>query len=258
MRRFWASIAGRGCAARRRRARSASSAVRLLLTRPEPGAARTARRLRDAGHSVICDPMLRIQPKEEPRPSGPFDAIAFTSANGVACFRGEILNVPVFAVGARTAQAARAAGFTGVTACDGDAAALAARLSADLPRSARILHPAGEERAADLAAMVAPAGLEIVTWEVYRARPAEALSDQTRSALVQGGLDGALHLSPRTVGALLACVAKAGLMEPFGRLRHFCLSPAVAAVLARADVASRVAPIPEEEALLALIEERRF
>lgn len=231
--------------------------MRLLLTRPEPGAARTARRLREAGHSVICDPMLRIEAKEAPRPAGSFDAIAFTSANGVACFHGDVPDLPVFAVGARTAQAARTHGFARVTACEGDARALAARLSADLPRSARILHPAGEDRAVDLAALVADAGLEIVTWEVYRARPAEALSAETRAALAQDRLDGVLHLSPRTAGALLACVTAAGLMEPFARLRHFCLSPAVAAVLARADVAASVAPVPEENALLALIEERR-
>lgn len=232
--------------------------MRLLLTRPEPGAARTARRLLAAGHEVICDPMLRIEPKEAPRPAGPFDAIAFTSGNGVTCFRGEILDAPVFAVGARTAQAARARGFMSVTACEGDARALAARLRADLPRSARILHPAGEERAADLAMLVADAGLEIVTWEVYRARPAGALSAETRSALLEGRLDCALHLSPRTVAALLACVSAAGLMEPFARLRHFCLSPAVAAVLAQVDVAAHVATAPEEEALLALIEEGGF
>ncbi|MBA4791414.1 MAG: uroporphyrinogen-III synthase, partial [Rhizobiales bacterium] len=228
--------------------------MRLLLTRPEPGAARTAARLRGMGHEVLADPMLRIEPVAAPLPPGPFDALAFTSANGVRAFAAAPPDIPVYAVGTRTAEAARARGMARVVACAGDAPALAAALSAALPRGARILHPAGEDRAADLAALVAPAGLEIVTLVVYGARPADALSDETRAALAAGALDGALHFSPRTAGALLRCVSAAGLMEPFTRLRHFCLSGAVAAALGPAGNAARTAPVPDEDALLALLD----
>lgn len=229
--------------------------MRLLLTRPEPGAARTAQRLRERGHGVVSDPMLRIEPVAAPLPPGSFDAIAFTSANGVRAAPAALPDVPVFSVGGRTAEAARARGLSPVIACAGDARALADALRAALPPGARILNPAGVDRAADLPALVAPAGLEIVTWEIYRARPAGALSPDTRAALAQGRIDGALHFSARTAGALLDCVATGEVMENFGRLRHFCLSPAVAAVLAAAGIRSRTAPVPEEAALLALLEE---
>ncbi|WP_127088095.1 uroporphyrinogen-III synthase [Aquabacter cavernae] len=229
--------------------------MRLLLTRPEPGASRTAARLRGMGHEVLADPMLCIVPVAAPVPPGRFDALAFTSANGVRAFAARPPGLPVYAVGTRTGDVARDSGFSPVTDCAGDVDALAARLAADFPPGARILHAAGADRAGDLAALVASAGLEIVTLVVYRAEAADALAPETRAALTDGAVDGVLHFSPRTAVAVLSAVAAAGLMEPFARLRHFCLSAAVAAVLAPAGIAARVAPVPEEEALLSLLSE---
>ena len=101
----------------------------LLILRPEPGAAETAARAQAQG----------LQPQVFPLFEGrsvdwgidrqtPYDAIFITSAN--ALNYGHIIpsnlpSGPVFAVGAATAAAARAAGFTDVYAGDKDAAALA-------------------------------------------------------------------------------------------------------------------------------------
>ncbi|OYW42996.1 MAG: hypothetical protein B7Z45_01360, partial [Azorhizobium sp. 12-66-6] len=58
----------------------AARSQRILLTRPEPGAARTRARLEALGHSVVGDPMLRFKETGAPLPRGPFSALAFTSA----------------------------------------------------------------------------------------------------------------------------------------------------------------------------------
>lgn len=229
--------------------------MRILLTRPEPGAALTAERLRRLGHGVVRDPMLRIVETGAPLPEGPFDAVAFTSPNAARAVAGRLAGLPAFAVGSRTAAEARAAGFADVMDCAGDAAALARTLAEMLKPGARILHPAGEDRAADLAALLAARGLSVIPHIVYRAPEAEALGMESRAALRDGTLDAALHFSPRTVRALLRCVSEAGQMEPFRMLRHFCLSQAVAAPLAVAGMAITLAPQPHEEALLALLGE---
>ena len=68
--------------ARRRRFLRAGLTVRLLLTRPEPDAQRTAAALRAHGHDVVVAPLLRIEPAADAQiGAGPWAAILITSAN---------------------------------------------------------------------------------------------------------------------------------------------------------------------------------
>ena len=56
--------------------------MRLLLTRPELDAQRTATVLRAQGHDVIIAPLLRIEPVTDAQiGAGPWVAILITSAN---------------------------------------------------------------------------------------------------------------------------------------------------------------------------------
>ena len=231
--------------------------MRVLVTRPEPAASQTAERLSGMGHAALVDPMLRIAPTGAALPDGRFDAVAFTSVNGVKALAahpgaGRFAALPAFCVGPRTAQAARQAGFAQVTDCAGDAAALAGRLAAALGAGARVLHPAGEDRAADLGALVAGPGLAVELAIVYAALPADALAEATRAALAEGTIGAALHFSPRTVKTLLACAAAAGLDDRLRQVRHLCLSAQVAAPLGTGG-GVEIAAAPNEDALLALL-----
>lgn len=229
----------------------------VLLTRPEPAASQTAERLKTLGHDSLIDSMLRIAPTRTPLPEGGFDAVAFTSVNGVRAFAAHpdfarFSALPAFAVGSRTAREARIKGFAKVTDCAGDASALAGRLAADLGEGARVLNPAGEDRAADLAELLAGPGLKVELAIVYAAVPADALSEEARAALAQGTVAAALHLSHRTVQTLLHCVAAAGLQERFAEVRQLCLSAQVAAPFGARDKVE-IAAEPNEDALLALL-----
>ncbi len=231
--------------------------MRLLITRPEPGAGETAHRLAQMGHQVLCDPMLRIVPTLAPLPEGAFDALAFTSLNGVRALwghpeRARLGMLPAFAVGSRTAAEARRSGFADVTDCAGDLTALSGML-ARLPRGSRVLHAAGAERAGDLAPTLAAHGIGVDVAVLYQSMPARDLAPVILVALRGGRLDVALHFSPRTVDALLHGVARADAMGPFLALRHLCLSAAVAAPLVAAGAAVAVAEAPNEDALLTLL-----
>lgn len=232
--------------------------MRLLLTRPEPGASATAARLIGIGHEVVCDPMLQIVPTGSPLPHGMFDAIAFTSLNAVRALAAdaaaaETFHLPAFAVGHRTAAEARAVGFQQVIDCAGDLGSLARTLVLHLPPGASVLHAAGEERAGNIGTAIAGRAISVEVCVLYRAVPARHLSPEAQQALASGRLEGALHYSPRTVAALLAAVQQAGLEDALRQLRHFCLSEAVAAPLRAMGLLAQAPEKPEEAALLALL-----
>jgi uroporphyrinogen-III synthase len=97
--------------------------MRLLVTRPEPDAARTAEVLRAQGHTVLVAPLMRTETIAADF-GGPFAAVLLTSANAARALaahprKAELLALPAFAVGARSAEAARDTGFTQVTSADG-------------------------------------------------------------------------------------------------------------------------------------------
>ncbi|HET6969964.1 MAG TPA: uroporphyrinogen-III synthase, partial [Phenylobacterium sp.] len=106
----------------------ASRRQRIWITRAQPGADATAERVRAMGHDAVVAPLLAVRPLlDVPVDLRGVAALAFTSANGVRAFAdvsGE-RNLKVFALGAATAQAARAAGFKSVLSADGDVEALA-------------------------------------------------------------------------------------------------------------------------------------
>lgn len=229
--------------------------MRILVTRPRPAADQTARRLAALGHEVIVDPMLGIRPLEAVLPAGPFDALTFTSLNGVAAFAahpggGDFRALPVFAVGGRTAEAARAAGFHRAHDCGGEARALARHLAAGLPPGARVLHPAGADRAADLQQLLEGTGIAVTLSVLYAAVPAAGLGDPARAGLAAGTIGAVLHFSRRTAGALLACVTAAGLTGGLGKVRHLCLSAQAGEPLVAAGLAIEVAAAPTEQALI--------
>jgi uroporphyrinogen-III synthase len=229
--------------------------MRLLVTRPELDNARTAAALRAAGHEVVLAPLLHIEavPNADLGAS-PWAAVLITSANGAHSLashprRGELVALPLLAVGRSSAEAAQAVGFTDVTSADGDARDLA-RLAAERFSGARrpLLYLAGEDRSGELAVP----GLTVRTVAVYRAAKAEHFPPAARSALEQGHIDGVLHFSRRSVESYVDC--SSDMTGPALRPAHYCLSARAAEPLRHAG-ATRVyvAAHPDEASLLALV-----
>src|SRR4051794_39882487 len=118
----------------------------VLVTRPREQAAATSALLVAMGHEALIDPVLEIRRLPLPRRMSLADvaAIAITSANAVPALAGMPAGLPVFAVGAATAAAARAAGWNEVHAAAGDGADLARLMRQSLPSTAGVvLHLAG-------------------------------------------------------------------------------------------------------------------
>src|SRR5262245_13671221 len=94
--------------------------LRVLVTRPEPGASRTARRLAEQGFEPVVLPLTEIRPLPADHfpDSANIDAVAATSANAIRHAPRRLISTltgkPVFAVGGGTARATRNAGFATV------------------------------------------------------------------------------------------------------------------------------------------------
>jgi uroporphyrinogen-III synthase len=235
--------------------------VRLLVTRPEPDAERTAAALRRRGHATIVAPLLRIETLTDTDfGTGPWNAILVTSANAAPAIAAhtrlaELGVLPVFAVGERSADAIRAAGFREVISARGDVGDLAERVARSVKPPARLLYLAAADRSGDLAGALNALGFAVDTVVVYRAVAAATLPADAVAALADG-IDGVLHFSRRSAETYVKTANVAGLLFAALAPVHYCLSARVAEPLMQAGArAVSIAPEPTEAALFALIPE---
>jgi uroporphyrinogen-III synthase len=230
--------------------------LRVLVVRPEREAAETARRLAGLGHEALVAPLFTVAPTDDPVPDGRFDAVLATSARAaiaLASARSRFAGTPAFAVGLRTAERMREAGFAPLSA-DGDASALVELVSRAMRPGAILLHAAGRDRKEEPAASLRARGYSVTVWECYGAAAQTCLPDSIQEALAAGALDAALHYSRRGAETLVALVRKAGLAPELSTLDHACLS-ADAALGLKALGPSRIAVAdePNEASLLAAL-----
>jgi uroporphyrinogen-III synthase len=178
--------------------------MKLLIVRPQPGADESAARARALGLEPIVAPLFETGPLAwaTPDPRN-FDAVLLTSANA-ARLGGEglrpLLALPCYAVGERTAEAARAAGFGDVRAGPSDGAALAALAEAD--RAASLLHLGGRDH-------VAVVGATHIA--VYASEPAGALPAELGEAVAllhsQRAASRFAELATNRAGIVIAAIS---------------------------------------------------
>src|SRR5262249_816769 len=128
--------------------------MRILVTRPEREAQRTAARLTALGHEVVCAPLLEIVATGFALPFGPYDAILARGTQRVTLFGADsarlIHDLPLFAVGERTAAAAHAASFCNVRPAAPDARELTEKIVDCYQKPASLLYLAGRDRKREL------------------------------------------------------------------------------------------------------------
>jgi uroporphyrinogen-III synthase len=214
----------------------------VWITRTAPGADRLAVRVRDAGFKAVVSPLLTRDPDFKP-PAAALDdvaALAFTSVNGLAfAALTPRRDWPVFAVGDRTAEAARREGFNQVISAEGDAAALADRIARDWAgRKGVLLAPGAERPAADMAALLS-GRVPTRALAVYRTVESAAPFPEAFDIVLLQSARAAEALARRsTPPALASRVAVA-------------LSPAVAGPIRASGFAGiRIAARPDENSLI--------
>lgn len=233
--------------------------MRILLTRPLGDAEETAALLSARGHEIIAAPLLDIRTRAgaEIVLDG-IQAVLTTSANGIRALARltHRRDMKILAVGAQSAEAAHALGFTAVEHAGGDAAALAALAAQRLkPENGALLHVSGAQTRGALVENLVAKGFVMKSAVLYDAAAADRLPADAAAALAEGRLDAALFYSPRTAEVFVTLVKQAGLENACRDLVALCISEAAAGKLSGlAFRAIRVAARPDRESLFALLD----
>jgi uroporphyrinogen-III synthase len=240
--------------------RAENPAPVVLVTRPLAQAQRIAATLRSLGYAPLVTPLMRILPTHTARPIAPFDALVVASTHSSAALVGEfaLKALPAFAVGERSGDALREAGFTDVQSGGNDRHVLARLVAAQIAAPSRILAVLGEDHHGDWLDDLTASGRAVTCWITYRAVAVPNLSPEAGSALVKGQIGAVLHYSARQAELFVAALDNRGALD---RARteegivHVVLSDAVAKPLRGAGIGPvMVAATPDETGLLAALQ----
>ncbi|WP_136618053.1 MULTISPECIES: uroporphyrinogen-III synthase [Mesorhizobium] len=233
--------------------------LRVLVTRPEPGASRTAQQLRETGFQPILLPLTETValPVDAGLVLDAAVAVAITSANAVRHAPEEVIAalaaLPCHAVGKRTAEAARKAGFLSVSEGPGNAEGLADSLAADLSGKT-IVYLCGRVRFPAFEQELKAASVHVHAVETYDTLQVGYSDEAILERLSGQSADAVLLYSVKAAAAIQTLARRPALHRLFEKTWFFALSARIAAVLD--DTASeriRIAAQPDEEALLALL-----
>lgn len=214
-----------------------------IVIRPEPGCTATVAAARALGLDAHGFPLFEIAPRDwSPPPAGEADALLIGSANALR-LGGEGLQdlrgLPVYAVGASTAAAAREAGFAVAATGSGGLQ----NLLDTIPHGTRLLRLAGEQRVP----LIPPPGV-IITERVVYASEARAMPDAL-AALLSRHATIMLHSGEAAQHFASEC-ERLGIAR--ARLAIAALAPRIADAAGKGWKALAVAAEPSDAALLAL------
>lgn len=241
--------------------------MRILITRPEPSASATAKKLSDVDHEPVIFPMSRRQCEEMPPQDDLYfaSALIFTSANALHCLKktslikDELLNKPVYAVGEKTKQFACDIGFKKILAGTGNGTGLADLIIQDC-KTGRLkpnadnplVYLTAEDRTPHLEAKLTENDLQVTPIIIYK-MVTDFSYEEFKNLLDNSAIDVVLFYSQSAVRRFFA--ANAGYERKlFTSLRYGCLSKEIAAAipdefLNQIDIATE----PSEHHLLACI-----
>ena len=234
------------------------AARRVIVTRPAEATAALQADLAARGIDALAAPMLTVEPLASERVNPmTVQAVLVTSANGAegAARLGLSGDLPVLAVGDATARAARTAGFSQVTAADGDAAALVDLVTRRCrPQDGALIWASGEAVSTDLVSTLSEHGFEVVRRVVYRTVPAASLPEEVVAGLRAGSVEGVLFFSPRSAEAFARLACGLELEAECRAVRAYCLSDPIARIASKlAWRGIHVADTPTKAALIAAV-----
>lgn len=233
-------------------------ARRVLVTRPDPGATRTARRLETLGFEPVLLPLSETRPLPVARDIVPINAtaVAVTSSNALRHAPSGLVerlsHLTCHAVGAKTADSARQAGFASVREGPGDAVALADQVARELGK-ATLAYLCGRVRMPEFERRLEVGGVRVVSIETYDTVALAPDPELVRHRLGGQPVEAVLVYSARAAaayGELLAAHAEVDMLMRSARC--LCMSGRIAAAMGE-GLNIEVALDPNEDALLALL-----
>ncbi len=203
----------------------------IWLTRPLTDSTALAEALAKHGIESIIAPVMQIESVVSPTSSQKPDALLLTSrhaAHALLDLPRDWRALPVFAVGAATAEAARAASFTSIREGNDGVLALLPQIAAHVPAGSRVLYLAGDEVSADVVTLLGAREILVEQVTVYRAVAAASLPDALVAALARERVTGAVFFSTRSAQLAITLMTQHGITKSAAHLDTYCLSLAVA------------------------------
>lgn len=238
----------------------------VLITRPQPAADITSQLLQNAGYRTQILPLsktlalpLNFEALEHESEQANFAAITVTSVNAFRHCPKEIVqlyhHLPLYAVGVRTAEAAKAAGFATVIEGGGDAVRLAATMARELPKASRVIYLAGKVRQPVFENEVTQAGLEMRSYDVY---DTVFLNNHDFGSSLSGTSRKALNLVLLYSGTAAQALNELAPQLPTGffdqKTKFLCISRRVAQLLhPEWQKQSLIADHPDEDGIFRLL-----
>lgn len=228
---------------------------RVLVTRPQPGAARTAERLLALGFDPVVMPLTETVALAHGTPEALPDFVVATSPQAFRHLSAPALatlsTIRVRATGRATAAAAREAGFLDVKETGGDIIRLMSSLSQILKPGISILYLAGRVRRPELEQNLADKGVDLSITEVYDTIQVSYSTENIRALSADGELSAVLLTSVNCATQLAKIVHSAEHFQAIDNALLICLSQRIA------DTAEQMFPnpvkvafAPTEDALL--------
>ena len=182
------------------------SGIRVLVTRPQPGADRTAVRLAYLGYAPVLLPLTQTVALAQKLPAAKPNLVVATSPKAFFHLSEELRDmltgVPVAVTGEGSAAAARNAGLTHVEAAGGNVAGLVDRLGRSILPATRVLYLAGRVRRPDLELFLQGSAAKFDLIEAYDTISVSYSTEKLRQASAGGSFSSALLTSVETVAAL--------------------------------------------------------
>lgn len=241
--------------------------MRLLVTRPQPGAARTETRLKSMGHDTHV--LSLFEPEHFPEIAvkalqSPVSALIVTSSEvfrALATVRAAlapIFHLPLFAVGSSTQKAAEEFGFTNVMAGTEGGRELGLKISAMAKSNPAIassmLYLAGTPRSSNLEETLAEENLKCATEIVYAMRALPISFGEIAAKLDQVKPDAILFYSAETAKQFFKLATDNGRYNILQNTRLLCLSRNIAAVVPQSlEKYVEISDRPDEDSLMDLL-----
>jgi uroporphyrinogen-III synthase len=238
--------------------------LRVLVTRPEPGASHTAQRLQETGFQPILLPLTETVALPVDAGLVPNDAVAVavTSANAAQLAPRELIaaiaGLPCHAVGTRTGEAARKAGFRFLSVSEGpgNAEALAVNLVRNFSGKT-IVYLCGRVRFPAFEQQLKMAGVQVRAIETYDTLVVDYSDEAILERLSGRPADAALLYSAKAAAAMRGLTRRPALQGLFEKTRFFALSARIATAFDdTTNERIRIAARPDEDTLLALLRAR--
>ena len=240
----------------------------IITIRPEPDARLDVDLLRRYQVPALAVPVMRAEQQSFDLPdTPPFQAIIFTSRHAVAAIAGfdgiasinkmgtlaALRSLPVYAVGRRTALAARQAGFDHVTIGPGDGNALVPLMVANInPNAGDILWPSASIISFDIASCLADFGYSVRQIPVYAMLVTRHISSDLPSRLAACSSAAVVAMSARSIKLFSQMLNTSQFAGYRKRITVIASSKAIAATAGSGWADIIVAKAPRRSRVLAI------